>query len=142
MTGSIEEFLTDWAGAEQQGDTGRLESLLTDDFLGVGPVGFVLSKAAWLARFAGGLSYENFGLEEIQSRWHGDTAIVTARQVGRGTFQGRPLPYEAVRATLVVVGAEQPLLAGMHMSFIAGTPGAPPVPGGPSAAISSEVGHV
>jgi hypothetical protein len=82
-----------------------------------------------LARFAGGLAYESFELEEIQSRRYGEAAVITARQVGRGTLQGSPLPFEAVRVTLAVVRqAERWLMVGIHMSFIAGTPGAPPLP--------------
>jgi hypothetical protein len=46
MTQTIDQFLGDWTGAERTGDAGRLDDLLTDDFLGVGPLGFVLSKPA------------------------------------------------------------------------------------------------
>lgn len=141
MTGSIDSFLSEWTDAEGSGDASSLELLLTDDFLGAGPLGFVLPKSAWLARFAGGLAYESFALEEIQSRIYGDAAVITARQVGRGTRQGSPLPFEAVRATLTVVRrAERWLMAGIHMSFLAGTPGAPPVPGasGPPAISGQE----
>jgi ketosteroid isomerase-like protein len=128
----IDEFLTDWIDAERSGDIGSLERLLADDFLGVGPLGFVLPKGAWLARFAGGLAYESLELQEIQSRLHRDAAVITARQVGPGTLQGSPLPFEAVRATLTAVrSGERWLMAGIHMSFIAGTPGAPAVPSMP-----------
>jgi hypothetical protein len=40
---------------------------------------------------------------------------------------------EAVRATVILVShAGEWKLAGMHMSFIAGTPGAPSIPGATS----------
>jgi ketosteroid isomerase-like protein len=132
LTQPLDEFLKEWADAERSGDATRLDALLTDDFLGVGPVGFVLPKAAWMARFRGGLTYESFELRDIQSRVHRNAAVITARQVGRGTIQGRPLPFEAVRVTLALVEAGgRWRLAGIHMSFIAGTPGAPPVPAPP-----------
>jgi ketosteroid isomerase-like protein len=71
-----------------------------------------------------------FHLDEVQARAHGDAAVVTARQKAKGTYQGRPTP-EAVRATLALVReADDWRLAGIHMSFIPGTPGAPPIPGG------------
>lgn len=50
----IDEFLAAWAAAERDGDTAFLADQLTDDFVGVGPWGFELSKEDWIARFAGG----------------------------------------------------------------------------------------
>jgi ketosteroid isomerase-like protein len=127
----IEELLADWTAAERSGDGATLDRLLTDDFVGVGPLGFTLSKKDWLERFGNGLRYETFGLEEVGVRGYGDAAVVVARQAGRGTWQGNPVP-EAVRASLVLVRqADGWRLAGSHLSFIAGTPGAPPVPGRP-----------
>jgi ketosteroid isomerase-like protein len=110
-------------------DTAALDTLLTDDFIGVGPLGFTLPKAAWLGRYQGGsLAYDALELDEIQTRVHGDSAVVTARQNQRGTAQGHPIP-EAARVTLAL--AEENgrwRLAGAHLSFVAGTAGAPPLP--------------
>ena len=126
----IDQFLDQWADAERTGDTAVLDTLLTDDFIGVGPLGFTLPKKAWLARYQGGqLTYETFKQDEVQARAHGGSAVVTARQNQRGTAQGHPVP-EAARVSLALVdehGAWR--LAGAHLSFIAGTSGAPPVPG-------------
>jgi ketosteroid isomerase-like protein len=95
----------------------------------VGPLGFTLPKAAWLARHEDGdLTYDSYDLDEVQMRVHGNAAVVTARQVARGSYRGNPTP-EALRATLTLVDeGDRWRLAGIHMSFIAGTPGAPPVP--------------
>ena len=129
MTDSIDSFLGQWSAAEQAADTGRLEKLLTDDFAGVGPLGFILPRQAWLARHrSGDLRYDSFGLAEVQTRVYGQAAVVTARNDTRGSYQGHPVP-EATRATLVLVGdAGNWRLAAIHLSFIAGTPGAPPIP--------------
>jgi hypothetical protein len=144
MTEQIDEFLTAWTAAEQAGDTQALEQMLLADFYGVGPLGFILPRAAWLARHRpGGLAYEAFGLVDVQTRVLGPVvrlkeararelgpvAIVTARNNTRGTYQGHPIP-EAARATLVMVhDANGWKLAAIHMSFVAGTQGAPPIPG-------------
>ena len=131
MTDSIQTFLDRWAAAEQAGDTERLDALLAGDFAGIGPLGFTLPKQAWLARHrSGDLRYHSFALAEVQARAYGQAAVVTARANAPGAYQSHPIP-EATRATLVLV-SEVGIwrLAAIHMSFIADTPGAPPIPGG------------
>ena len=131
MTDSITSFLADWAAAEHAGDTGALDALLTDDFVGIGPLGFSLPKPQWLARHGQSLHYEAFDVDETQVRTYGDVAVVTARDTQRGTAFGNPIP-EALRATHVLVRrGDGWRLALIQMSFIAGTPGAPPIPGRP-----------
>ena len=130
----IRAALSRWAEAEQAGDPATIGPLLTDDFVGIGPLGFALPKPAWVGRHASGeLHYERFSVDDVEVRDHGDTALVTATHTARGDFSGTPLP-EALRASLALVrepgdvdGAWR--LAGLHLSFIAGTPGAPPIPG-------------
>lgn len=133
MTTQIDEitaFLLEWASAEQSGDASRLDSYLADDFVGIGPLGFMLSKAEWMTRHVtGDLKYEAFQLAEMQARLYGTVAVVTAHQMARGSYRGHRIPTD-LRATLVLIrpaGSWQ--LAVIHMSFIAGTPGAPPLPG-------------
>jgi hypothetical protein len=126
-----ETFLAGRAAAERDGDAGTLESLLSEGFTAVSPLGFILPKAAWLARHRSrDLTYQQFGLDEVQGRPVGDDpVVVTARNNTRGSYQGHPIP-EATRATLVLAReAGSWKLAAIHLSFIAGTPGAPPVPG-------------
>jgi hypothetical protein len=55
MTASIHSFLDEWSVAERAGDAGKLDSLLTEDIAGIGPVGFLLPKAEWLAHHQQGL---------------------------------------------------------------------------------------
>lgn len=129
MPEHIHAFLSKWTAAERAGDAEELATLLTDNFSGVGPLGFVLPRTAWLDRYRQGLTYEQFSFEEIQIRLYGDVAVVTARNSARGTYQGQPLP-EALRATLVVASSSEAVrLAAIHMSFIAGAQGSPPMPG-------------
>ena len=44
----INELLSGWTESERAGDAEHLDRLLTDDFVGIGPVGFMLPKDAWL----------------------------------------------------------------------------------------------
>ena len=126
----IETFLDTWAAAERDGDAEATRELLTDDFVGIGPVGFELPKQAWLQRQTGGdLHYDDLSLDEITTREYGDCAITTARWNARGTARGLPIP-ETTRATLVTVKDDDEWrLASIHFSFVAGTPGAPGGPG-------------
>jgi ketosteroid isomerase-like protein len=128
----IAAFLSTWTAAEMNGDAGALGEVLADDFIAFGPLGFALSKRDWLERHrAGALKYETFALEELEIRPHDGVAVATARQSATGTYNGHPVPSD-LRVTIVVTdqaGAWR--LALVHMSFIAGTPGAPPIPGRP-----------
>jgi ketosteroid isomerase-like protein len=130
----VRTVLSRWAEAEQAGDPATIAPLLTDDFVGIGPLGFALPKPAWVGRHASGdLHYDRFTVDDVEVRDHGDTAFVTATHNARGNFSGTPLP-EALRASLALVrspgdGEDGWQLAGLHLSFIAGTPGAPPIPG-------------
>src|SRR5260221_11121480 len=50
----VTQLADTWATAELQGDTTFLEKRLSDDFIGVGPLGFLLTKQEWLARHESG----------------------------------------------------------------------------------------
>jgi hypothetical protein len=120
MTEQLELFLSEWTSAELAGDTKRLSALLTDDFYGVGPLGFVLPRPEWIDRHRQGLVYEAFGLDETQLRLYDSFSLVTARNNARGTYQGQPLPG-ALRCTLVITSDSRAhRLAAIHMSFIGG----------------------
>jgi ketosteroid isomerase-like protein len=125
-------FLTTWADAERAGDAATTDRLLTDDFIGIGPIGFQLPKQAWLQRqTGGGLHYDALSLDEVTTREYGDCAITTARWNARGTAQGHPLP-ETTRATLVTVKDDgEWRLATIHFSYVA-DPSGGPGPQGPS----------
>jgi ketosteroid isomerase-like protein len=127
---TIDEFLDMWSSAERDGDADTLDRILTDDFVAVGPLGFVLPKPAWVGRYrGGGMHYDRFELDEVQTHVHERSAVVVARQNQDGSAQGHPVP-EAARAMLVLsADGDDWRLAAVQLSFIAGTRGAPPVPG-------------
>lgn len=137
MTESVPTFLADWARAEQAADTSTLDRLLTSDFTAVGPLGFVLPKPAWLARHRDGdLRYQSFTVDEPVVRRLGPVAVVTATNHQQATYQGHPVP-STLRVTLVLTDDDHGWqLFAAHLSFVAGTPGAPPVPGPPASAPS------
>ena len=127
----ITDLLSKWAAAEQSGDQAAIGAFLTDDFVGVGPLGFLLPRDAWLGRHASGdLTYTAFAMEEPQIRLYGeDAAVVIAHHIGQGAYRGHPIPEET-RASLTLTRQDSGwLISGIHLSFMAGTPGAPPIPG-------------
>jgi ketosteroid isomerase-like protein len=93
-----------WANAELRGDTTFLETTLADDFIGIGPLGFMLTKQEWLARHqSGDLKYESFNLDEIKVRvYNDDAAVLTGRQVQNGAYRGNSIQAQ-FRITLVFV---------------------------------------
>jgi ketosteroid isomerase-like protein len=121
QTQLLEKSLRGWATAELSGDATFLGRNLTDDFIGVGPYGFLLTKDEWLERHESRkLRYESFRLDEVRVRLHGEAAVVIARQMTKGKYEENDLPGN-LRATLFFVQQEgRWLLAGIHMSFIAG----------------------
>jgi ketosteroid isomerase-like protein len=115
--------MEDWTAAESRGDIASLEGALAEDFVGIGPRGFMLTKDQWLERHKSGkLRYQSIGLDEVQVRLHEDAAVVTGRQSAKGKYEDFDL-RDQFRATLVFVKQQERwLLASLHLSPIAGPP--------------------
>jgi ketosteroid isomerase-like protein len=123
----LKRVVEEWAAAELHGDTTFLERTLADDFVGVGPRGFTLTKEQWLDRHkTGSLRYESFRLDEVEVRSYGDAAVTVCRQSAEGVYEdenGRYDIHEQFRATLVFVKRQgRWLLASLHLSPILGRP--------------------
>src|SRR6195256_6289459 len=90
--------------SELKGDVAFMERVLTADFVGIGPRGFVLNKEAWLGRHrSGDLKYESLERDEMALRTYTDAAIMTAREIGRTLYKGQVVPVGALRATYTFV---------------------------------------
>ncbi|MCO1575103.1 nuclear transport factor 2 family protein [Crossiella sp. SN42] len=113
----VRELVAKWAEAEGSGDAGELGALLTEDFVGVGPQGFVRTRAQWLGRHSSGaVRNTEFTVHDYDLRRYGDTAVVVAAQTQQGTNNGADASG-AFRFTLVLVRDGAVLrLAGLHLS--------------------------
>lgn len=113
-----------WATAELRSDTTFLERTLADDFIGIGPLGFMLTKQEWLVRHrSGDLKYESFSLDEVKVRvYNNDAAVLTGHQVQNGAYRGNHIQAQ-LRTTLVFVQLQgQWRLANLQLSTIGQPP--------------------
>ncbi|GAA3212164.1 nuclear transport factor 2 family protein [Nonomuraea helvata] len=115
-----------WAQAELNGDADAFGDLLSDDFAGIGPVGFKLDKEQWAGRHRGDLKNHHFAILDPQARLHGDTAIVSAVQEQRTSVRGRESNH-SFRVTLVAVRqGERWRIANIQLSGPLQDPSEPP----------------
>ena len=122
-TDQVLELGQRWAAAERGGDADALDPLLADDFLLVGPLGFMLDKAQYLgSRRSGDLKHEALVWEDVNVRVYGEAAVAVGSQTQRSTYQGRDASGR-FRVTQVVVRQEDRWsLVGLHYSPIAQPP--------------------
>jgi ketosteroid isomerase-like protein len=114
-----------WAAAEQGNDVEALDTVLADDFVGVGPLGFVLGRHQWLARFGSGLENRSFAVLDAQVREYGTTAVVVGVLAQETSWQGGDNSGR-FRLTLVAVRpADRWLLAGAHIGMLQEPPARP-----------------
>jgi ketosteroid isomerase-like protein len=119
----VAQLASAWATAELQGDVTFLERLLSEDFIGVGPLGFLLSKQEWLARHQSGeMKYDVHTLDEVQVRAYTQAAIVIGRLTQEATYRGNPINAQ-MRTTLVFVHQHEHWhLASLHFCNIGQPP--------------------
>jgi uncharacterized protein (TIGR02246 family) len=119
----IAHLVDAWAAAELQADAAFLDQTLADDFVGVGPLGFLLSKQEWLARHqTGELTYSVHTFDDARVRVYDGAAIVIGRLTQEATYRGNPINAQ-LRTTLVFVRQDgQWRLAGVHFCTIGQPP--------------------
>jgi ketosteroid isomerase-like protein len=113
-----------WAAAELAADADALSSLLTDDFVCVGPLGFVLNKMQYVGpRRSGDLTFEAYTWGDVALRQYGDdVAVAVGVQTQRGTYQGGDASGRFRVTQVAVRQSDRWVLAGLHYSPIAGPP--------------------
>jgi uncharacterized protein (TIGR02246 family) len=86
---AVLDLIQRWANAELTADVEAYQELLAPDFVGVGPVGFVLDADQWAMRHNADLTNHEFEVNDPHVRFFGDTAIVEAVQTQQTTAMGR-----------------------------------------------------
>ena len=137
ITGLIDRFFD----GERRNDTAGYADLLAADFRAVGPVGFVLTREQWLARFApGDLVIRSMTWREAEVRLFGDAAIAIGVMEQQATYRDQP-SNGRFRMTIIVAPEQvggTPRIAGLQLSAI-GQPFAAPGTDSRPAAADSEV---
>ena len=77
-----------WTAAEAANDADRLDTVLAENFVGIGPFGFVLDRAQWMVRFRNGLENRAFAVEEPTTYDHGDAVVVVGVLNQQTSWQG------------------------------------------------------
>jgi ketosteroid isomerase-like protein len=125
VSAGVTDLVRRWEAAEAAGDDAAAADLVTDDFLAVGPVGFVLDGPAWRRRHAEGLVTESLTLTVGSVREHADTALVVGVQEQRARYREHRADGR-FRFTMVLRRGDLDWrVAGLHLSG--------PMPGAPRA---------
>ena len=123
VTDQILELGRHWASAERAGDADALEPLLADDFLLVGPLGFMLDKTQYLdSRRLGHLQHESLEWADVRVRLYGEAAVAVGTQAQRSTYQGRDASGRFRVTQIAVRRGDRWTVVGLHYSPIAPPP--------------------
>ena len=113
----VHDLARRWSDAERRGDAAALAPLLADDFVAVGPFGFLLTKDQWLERYrSGDLVNESFDWEEAQVRLYGDAAVAIGTQTSRSTYRGQPAGGRSRVTQITFRRRDVWILAGLQLS--------------------------
>jgi hypothetical protein len=104
MQDTIRKLQQDFDDAELHADRERLKQLIAEDFLSIGPKGFVLNKDEWIGRHVH-FKYHALDTSEMDVRLYDKTAIVRDVQKNRATYQDQTIQL-TVRVSQVWVKQE------------------------------------
>ncbi len=104
--------------AELHADTEMLHRLIADDFLSIGPKGFVLNKEEWLGRHVH-FKYLAVDTSEVDVRLYEKAAIVRNIQRNRATYKGEESEFATRVSQIWVDQSGEWRLAGIQFSPLA-----------------------
>jgi len=123
----ILDLIQRWADVELRGDADGYGDLLAPDFLGIGPVGFVLTAGQWASRHRGDLHNDEFEVQDPHVRTYGgDTAIVDAVLRQKTTAMGRDTSGSFRLVAVAIEHEGRWLLASIQLSGPLIAPGTTP----------------
>jgi ketosteroid isomerase-like protein len=123
VTDQVMELGRHWANAERAGDADALEQLLADDFLLVGPLGFMLDKTHYLgSRRSADLRHESLAWEDVRVRAYDNAAVAVGALAQRSTYQERDASGRFRVTQVAVRHGDRWTIVGLRYSPIAQPP--------------------
>jgi ketosteroid isomerase-like protein len=122
-TDEVVDLVRRWTAAEETGDPTALEPVLAVDFVGIGPLGFVLTREQWLARFGNGLENRAFSVAEPDIHDHGAAVVVVGALDQQTTWQGQDNSGRFRVSALAVRADGAWRLASVHIGPLQTPPG-------------------
>lgn len=87
---AITQMERDWEEALKNKDKTKLESLIADDYVGIGWDGKISTKAESIANsIAADTKLDSYTLDPIKVRVYGDVAIATSGDTEKSSFKGK-----------------------------------------------------
>jgi hypothetical protein len=115
---TIRALQNEFDEAELEADAETLQRLLCEDFLSIGPRGFVLDKQEWIGRHVH-FTYHALDVSDMDIRMYDDAAIVRTIQRNKASYKTENV-HLAVRVTQVWVRQKDEWrMAGIHFSPLA-----------------------
>ena len=124
MSGSAEDELIaiahDWDRAMVGNDAEAIGRYMADDWVIIGSDGRVGDKATFLGLVKSGtLTHDEMTSEDFHVRVYGDTAVVSARGVSGGKYQGQPFREVELSSCVFVRQAGEWRCVLTHLSRLA-----------------------
>ena len=107
--------------AERTADLDTLRELIAEDFLSIGPRGFVLNKQQWIDRHRE-FTYHALDASEMDVRRYGDTAVVRDVQRNRATWRDQQVQVATRVGQVWVRRADRWQLVAIQFSPLAEAP--------------------
>ena len=87
---SVKQLEKDWLEAEKAGDTDKLNQILGDDWVAIGPDGKTETKQEFLANLKSGqMKMESFEMGPMQVKMVGGAAVVQGSDTEKSTSNGK-----------------------------------------------------
>lgn len=116
---ALRRVVVEWDRAMVENDPEAIGRYMADDWTIIGPDGSIGDKASFLALVASGaLTHDVMESHDLDVRIYGDTAVVIARGISGGDFQGQAFHLvERVSCVFVRSGGEW-ICVSTHLSSL------------------------